>query len=61
MHTSLITRVLLGAAAALLSSAWLALVGLAAAASIAAGAPHLDRAPLSAYHPSQTLYVIHRG
>jgi hypothetical protein len=60
-HMSLITRILLGAAAALLSSAWLGLVGLAAAASVAAGGQHLDRAPLSAYHPSQTLYVVHRG
>jgi hypothetical protein len=61
MDMSLITRILLGAAAALLSSAWLGLVGMAAAASVAAGPRHLDRAPLSAYHSPQTQYFVHRG
>jgi len=64
---SLITRILLGAAAVLVSSAWLALVG--AAAAVAAGPPHsldrtmaqLNRPALSAYHRPYTVDYAHKG
>jgi hypothetical protein len=61
MLMSFLTRILLGAAAVVLSSAWLSLVGMAAAAAIAAGPPQLDRPALSAYHRPHTVDFVHKG